>query len=53
MFDVPGSDISAVIISEAVVRGKEAANYIRSPRSADSEADDDSGYEEEERRMHH
>nr|KAG5708581.1 hypothetical protein BaRGS_033002 [Batillaria attramentaria] len=49
MFEVPGSDISTVIVTEDAVKGKEPACYIRSPHAVESEPDEDSGYEEEER----
>ncbi|XP_059145101.1 ATP-dependent Clp protease ATP-binding subunit clpX-like, mitochondrial [Physella acuta] len=50
MFDVPGSDITTVIINEKVVKGEEAAVYIRSPKLTqnDAESPEDSGCEDEE-----
>ena len=53
MFEVPGSDITTVIVTEEAVKGKAAPFYIRSPHSTPSDADDDSGYEEEERMQQH
>lgn len=41
MFDIPGSNINSVEITEAVVAGSEPAKYIRTSRS--NESDDDSG----------
>lgn len=50
MFDVPGSNISSVIINEKVVNGEEPALYERSDRASkeDAESAEDSGCEEEE-----
>ena len=53
MFEVPGSDITTVILTEDVVMGKNEPFYIRSPRELDNEAEEDSGYEEEERMQQH
>ena len=50
MFEVPGSDIVEVIISEGVVKDQEPAKYIRRPTESTPEVahDDDSGFENEE-----
>ncbi|BFY98878.1 hypothetical protein BsWGS_01918 [Bradybaena similaris] len=50
MYEVPGSDITTVIIVEKVVKGDEAATYIRSPKLTKDEPEsaDDSGCEDEE-----
>ena len=53
MFEVPCSDITTVILTEDVVKGKNEPFYIRSPREIDNEAEEDSGYEEEERMQQH
>lgn len=53
MFEVPGSNISTVVVTEDVVKGKSPPRYIYSSRTMDSEADEDSGYEEEERMQQH
>ncbi|KAL8604463.1 hypothetical protein ACOMHN_042292 [Nucella lapillus] len=53
MFDVPGSDITSVVVSEEVVKGKIAPFYVRSPRVVSTEPEEDSGYEEEERMQQH
>ena len=45
MFEIPGSDIVDVIITDDVVRGKEEAHYVRQV----AESGSDSGYEEERR----
>ncbi|KAL5004557.1 hypothetical protein ScPMuIL_018013 [Solemya velum] len=52
MFDVPGSDIRTVIVSDSVVTGKEPAKYIRSPDGVPTETEEDAGYEEEELKIH-
>lgn len=36
MFEIPGSDVSSVNITEAVVLGKEKAQYVRSSTSSSS-----------------
>ncbi|XP_025077992.1 ATP-dependent Clp protease ATP-binding subunit clpX-like, mitochondrial, partial [Pomacea canaliculata] len=43
MFEVPGSNISTVVVTEDVVKGKSPPRYIYSSRTMDSEADEDSG----------
>ena len=43
MFEVPGSDISTVIVTEESVKGKAPATYIRTPRSSENEPEEDSG----------
>lgn len=50
MFDVPGSNITAVMITEKVVKGEEPAAYIRSPKLTkdEHEAAEDSCCEDEE-----
>ncbi|CAL1542868.1 unnamed protein product [Lymnaea stagnalis] len=50
MFEVPGSNISNVIINEKVVKGEEPAAYIRSPKLTKDEPETplDSGCEDEE-----
>ena len=50
MFEVPGSDIVEVIISEGVVKDQEPAKYIRRPTESTPEVshDDDTGFENEE-----
>ncbi|XP_046373572.2 ATP-dependent Clp protease ATP-binding subunit clpX-like, mitochondrial [Haliotis rufescens] len=48
MFDVPGSDISTVILTDEVVRGEKPASYVRSQRAPTPDIEEDSGYEEEE-----
>lgn len=52
MFDVPGSDIRTVIVSDSVVTGKEPAKYIRSPDGVPAETEEEPGYEEEELKIH-
>ncbi len=48
MFEVPGSDISDVIIMEETVKEKKPAEYVRKPRNVESEDyESDSGLEEE------
>lgn len=50
MFEVPGSDITRVILTEEVVKGKNAPFYIRSPKHrVDEQSEEDSGYEEGQR----
>jgi hypothetical protein len=51
MFEVPGSDITSVILTEDVVKGKTGPGYERSPKNTNDEepSDEDSGYEEEQR----
>ena len=52
MFEVPGSDIKTVVLTDEVVKGKGQAVYIRSPDKEDTEPtneNEDSGYEEQER----
>ncbi|XP_076443709.1 ATP-dependent clpX-like chaperone, mitochondrial isoform X2 [Babylonia areolata] len=44
MFEVPGSDISTVVVSEEVVKGKMAPVYIRSPGVVNNETEEDSGF---------
>ena len=53
MFDVPGSDISTVIITHDVVEGRKAAEYIREQREPTPPLEDDTLYEQEEIKMHH
>ncbi|GFS24997.1 ATP-dependent Clp protease ATP-binding subunit ClpX [Elysia marginata] len=50
MFEVPGSDITTVIVNEKVVKGEEAASYIRKQQSEkdEADADEDSGCEDDE-----
>uniref|UniRef100_A0A0B7B554 AAA+ ATPase domain-containing protein n=1 Tax=Arion vulgaris TaxID=1028688 RepID=A0A0B7B554_9EUPU len=50
MFEVPGSDISTVIITEVVVKGDEPAAYIRSSKHSKDELESsyDSGCEDDE-----
>ncbi|KAH9503267.1 hypothetical protein Btru_068621 [Bulinus truncatus] len=50
MFEVPGSDITTVIINEKVVKAEEPAAYIRSPKlsSDDRELPEDHVCEDEE-----
>ena len=50
MFEVPGSDITTVIINEKVVKGDESASYIRKQQSEkdEADADEDSGCEDDE-----
>ena len=48
MFEVPGSDISTVIITAEAVSGKESPLYIRSTECK-SETDEYSNYQNEER----
>ena len=43
MFDVPGSDIATVVLTEDCVRGRGEAEYVRA-----TVEDDDSGMEDEE-----
>ncbi|KAK7116608.1 hypothetical protein V1264_002263 [Littorina saxatilis] len=43
MFEVPGSDITTVIVTEEAVRGKALATYIRTPVNTENEAEEDSG----------
>lgn len=49
-YEVPGSDIETVIINADVVKGKCPPKYIR--KNVSSEADEDSGFEDEEIKMH-
>ncbi|XP_013070716.1 ATP-dependent Clp protease ATP-binding subunit clpX-like, mitochondrial isoform X2 [Biomphalaria glabrata] len=53
MFEVPGSDITTVIINEKVVKGEESAVYIRSPHlnNDDRDTDDHTCEDEEEMKM--
>ena len=37
MFDVPGSDIKAVLVDEDVVRGEKPAEYVREVVSTNEE----------------
>lgn len=39
MFDIPGSNINSVEITEAVVSGSEPAKYIRTSRGKDADVD--------------
>ena len=39
MFDVPGTDIVDVIITDEVIKGKEKPQYIHQPRDVTPEAD--------------
>lgn len=39
MFDIPGSNINSVEITEAVVAGSEPAKYIRTSRGEDADVD--------------
>lgn len=48
MFDVPGSDISTVIVTEDAVRGEEAPSYVRSQRAPTPDVVEEAAYEEEE-----
>uniref|UniRef100_A0A0B7B8S8 ClpX-type ZB domain-containing protein n=1 Tax=Arion vulgaris TaxID=1028688 RepID=A0A0B7B8S8_9EUPU len=50
MFEVPGSNITSVIINEKAVNGDEPAGYIRAPKlsKVESETSDDSGCEDDE-----
>ncbi|CAG5136065.1 unnamed protein product [Candidula unifasciata] len=50
MYEVPGSDITTVIITESVVKGDDSAAFIRSPKLTKDEPEsaDDSGCEDEE-----
>ncbi|KAK3610259.1 hypothetical protein CHS0354_022320 [Potamilus streckersoni] len=52
MFDVPGSDIRTVVISEGVIMGKESPEYMHAPKDISTEADEDSGIEDEKIEMH-
>ena len=47
MFDVPGSDVSTVVLTDKVVRGEESAIYIRSNKKSQQEVEDDSGLEDD------
>lgn len=47
MFDVPGSDVSTVVLTDKVVRGEESAIYIRANKKSQQEVEDDSGIEED------
>lgn len=40
MFDIPGSNISSVEITEQVVAGSETAKYVRTNRGKDANVDD-------------
>lgn len=40
MFDVPGSDVKAVLIDEDVVRGEKPAQYIREVVSTGDQSDE-------------
>ena len=48
MFDVPGSDIVDVIITDETIRGNKPAEYVRRPADMASDSDYESAYEEEE-----
>ena len=49
MFDVPGSDVTTVVVNGKVVQGEEAAAYIRGNKSKENmESAEDSGCEDEE-----
>ena len=50
MFEVPGSDVVEVIITEGVVKEQEAPTYIHQSQEGAPEVanDDDSGFENEE-----
>ncbi|GFO37832.1 ATP-dependent clp protease ATP-binding subunit clpx-like protein [Plakobranchus ocellatus] len=50
MFEVPGSDITTVIVNEKVVKGEEGATYIRKQQveKDDGDAAEDSGCEDDE-----
>lgn len=39
MFDIPGSNISSVEITEAVVAGSESPKYVRTSKGGDSASD--------------
>ena len=47
MFDVPGSDVTTVVLNDKAVRGEEAAVYIRANKTSNSELEEDSGLEED------
>lgn len=46
MFDIPGSNISSVEITEQVVAGSETAKYVRTNRGKDANVDDPDNCEE-------
>lgn len=46
MFDIPGSNISSVEITEAVVAGSESANYVRTSRVKNADDDSENNCEE-------
>ena len=49
MFDVPGSDVTTVVVNGKVVQGEEAAAYIRGNKSKENmESAEYSGCEDEE-----
>ncbi|CAG5134942.1 unnamed protein product [Candidula unifasciata] len=48
MFEVPGSDISTVLINEKVVKGDEPPAYIRTAKVSKSETSRDTSCEDEE-----
>lgn len=50
-YEVPGSDIETVIINADVVKGKSPAEYIRR-KNVSSETDEDSGFEDQEIKVH-
>ena len=41
MFEVPGTDIVDVIITEDVVKGIKSADYVRRPRDVPAEVEED------------
>lgn len=48
MFEVPCSDVTAVLINEAVVRNVEEPAYVRKDVNLSEEMEDYNGYEAEE-----
>lgn len=48
MFDVPGSDIVDVIITEETVRNHKPAEYVRRPKESSADSDYESSYEDQE-----
>lgn len=52
MFEVPGSDISVVVIGEDAIMGKACPMYVRSQKPSSQEVEEEGGYEEEELKMH-
>lgn len=41
MFDIPGSNISSVEITEAVVAGSETPKYVRTSKGSDTSSDNE------------